>query len=337
MGLKSFNPYTASRRFITVVDKSHITKQEPEKALLEPKKRSGGRNNHGEVVIWHRGGGHKKQYRKVDFLRGHTHFVATEIHLSILLLVAAAAVPDHHLAMIVAPARTLFGLEQRLFRLLFGDVALVYDGDEPPRRRIWIKALESHRCLLPAKSLSFSVLSPCVPVLPVLRVLDHLFAFGEFHVSLLPVATVAFVLSAPAHFPDTVRGADIVDFHLENLLHRFLDFRLRGRRRNFKDNGVLGFLHAQAFLGDDRAPDNLIVRGGHGLFLPLLGFRLRRFLGGQLFGCRLRRGLFLCGLRLRRNRAYIRHNHRLLLRIERMVQTRGGILRQQHQVMLQHC
>jgi len=41
-GLKSFNPYTASRRFITVVDKSHITKQEPEKALLEPKKRSGG-------------------------------------------------------------------------------------------------------------------------------------------------------------------------------------------------------------------------------------------------------------------------------------------------------
>src|SRR2546430_16152450 len=69
MGLKSFNPYTASRRFITVVDKSHITKQEPEKALLEPKKRSGGRNNQGAVVIWHRGGGHKKQYRKVDFRR----------------------------------------------------------------------------------------------------------------------------------------------------------------------------------------------------------------------------------------------------------------------------
>src|ERR1700720_610069 len=69
MGLKSFNPYTASRRFITVVDKSHITKQEPEKSLVEPKKRSGGRNNHGEIVIWHRGGGHKKAYRKVDFRR----------------------------------------------------------------------------------------------------------------------------------------------------------------------------------------------------------------------------------------------------------------------------
>src|SRR5260370_58701 len=69
MGLRSFNPYTASRRFITVLDKSHITKQKPEKALLEPKKRSGGRNNHGEIVIWHRGGGHKQQYRQVDFLR----------------------------------------------------------------------------------------------------------------------------------------------------------------------------------------------------------------------------------------------------------------------------
>jgi large subunit ribosomal protein L2 len=69
MGIKSFNPYTASRRFITVLDKSHITKQEPEKALLEPKKRTGGRNNHGEIVIWHRGGGHKQQYRQVDFRR----------------------------------------------------------------------------------------------------------------------------------------------------------------------------------------------------------------------------------------------------------------------------
>lgn len=69
MGIKSFNPYTASRRFMTVLDKSEITKQTPEKSLLEPKKRSGGRNNQGEVVVWHRGGGHKKQYRVVDFRR----------------------------------------------------------------------------------------------------------------------------------------------------------------------------------------------------------------------------------------------------------------------------
>ncbi|PYU64754.1 MAG: 50S ribosomal protein L2, partial [Acidobacteria bacterium] len=53
MGLKSFNPYTASRRFMTVLDKSEITKQTPEKGLLEPKKRSGGRNNQGEISAWH--------------------------------------------------------------------------------------------------------------------------------------------------------------------------------------------------------------------------------------------------------------------------------------------
>src|SRR6185312_16024874 len=69
MGLKSFNPYTASRRFVTMLDKSEITKQTPEKSLVEPKKRTGGRNSHGEVTIWHRGGGHKKQYRSIDFRR----------------------------------------------------------------------------------------------------------------------------------------------------------------------------------------------------------------------------------------------------------------------------
>jgi hypothetical protein len=72
MALKTFNPYTASRRFITMLDKSEITKETPEKALVEPKKRTGGRNAHGEITIWHRGGGHKKQYRSIDFRREKT-------------------------------------------------------------------------------------------------------------------------------------------------------------------------------------------------------------------------------------------------------------------------
>src|SRR4030088_225854 len=82
--------------------------------------------------------------------RGHADLVAPEVHLAVLLLVSAAAVPDHDFAVIVAPARTLLRFQKRLFRLLLGDVALVHDGDEPPRRRIWIKALQSHRCLLPS-------------------------------------------------------------------------------------------------------------------------------------------------------------------------------------------
>ncbi len=72
MGLKSFNPYTASRRFITMLDKSEVTKDRPEKSLVESKKRSGGRNSHGEITIWHRGGGHKNKYRLVDFKRDKT-------------------------------------------------------------------------------------------------------------------------------------------------------------------------------------------------------------------------------------------------------------------------
>src|SRR5439155_1404102 len=64
--------------------------------------------------------------------RGHADFVATEVHLAVLFLVPAAAVPDHHFTLVVAPARTLFRLEQRLLRLLLGDVTLFHDGDKPP-------------------------------------------------------------------------------------------------------------------------------------------------------------------------------------------------------------
>jgi large subunit ribosomal protein L2 len=72
MALKSFNPYTASRRYLTVLDRSELTKDTPEKSLLEPRKRSGGRNGRGEVSVWHRGGGHKRQYRVIDFKRDKT-------------------------------------------------------------------------------------------------------------------------------------------------------------------------------------------------------------------------------------------------------------------------
>ncbi|HEV2388391.1 MAG TPA: 50S ribosomal protein L2 [Candidatus Acidoferrales bacterium] len=72
MPLKTFKPYTASRRFLTVLDKSEITKDRPEKSLLEPLARSGGRNSHGEVTVWHQGGGHKRMYRRIDFRRDKT-------------------------------------------------------------------------------------------------------------------------------------------------------------------------------------------------------------------------------------------------------------------------
>ncbi len=69
MGTKSFKPITPGRRFMTVPDFEEITKSAPEKSLVEPLRRTGGRNNNGRVTSWHRGGGHKRKYRVIDFKR----------------------------------------------------------------------------------------------------------------------------------------------------------------------------------------------------------------------------------------------------------------------------
>jgi large subunit ribosomal protein L2 len=69
MAVKKFKPTTPSLRFMTVSDFSEITKSKPEKALTRSKKSSGGRNSHGHVTAWCRGGGHKRRYRIIDFRR----------------------------------------------------------------------------------------------------------------------------------------------------------------------------------------------------------------------------------------------------------------------------
>src|SRR5260370_42334507 len=162
-------------------------------------------------------------------------------------------------------------------------------------------------------------LSATVPVLQVLRVLDHLLAFGELHVRFLPIAPVAFVLAAAAHLADKICRADARDFHLENLLHRFLDLRLRRARRTFEHHGVLRLFHAKAFFRDDRPPDDLIVRGRHRLSLPLFLCRLRGFLRCRRFLCcgSLRRRFLLHGFRRWSHRLYGWHYRRLLVRIDR--------------------
>ncbi|OGB64921.1 MAG: 50S ribosomal protein L2 [Caldithrix sp. RBG_13_44_9] len=77
MGLKKYKPFTSSIRFRVDVTKDDVTKESPEKSLLEPKKRSGGRNNLGRVTAFHRGGGHKRHYRLVDFKRKKIDIPAT--------------------------------------------------------------------------------------------------------------------------------------------------------------------------------------------------------------------------------------------------------------------
>ena len=69
MALRKPKPTSPGRRFQTSSDFSEITKTTPEKSLLESKSRTGGRNSYGRKTSRHRGGGHKKQYRKIDFRR----------------------------------------------------------------------------------------------------------------------------------------------------------------------------------------------------------------------------------------------------------------------------
>jgi large subunit ribosomal protein L2 len=69
MGTRQFKPVTPASRFRSVSDFAEITKTEPERSLLEPLRRTGGRNNKGHVTTRHQGGGHKRQFRRIDFRR----------------------------------------------------------------------------------------------------------------------------------------------------------------------------------------------------------------------------------------------------------------------------
>jgi large subunit ribosomal protein L2 len=69
MAVKRHKPTSPGRRFATWSDRAEVTKKEPEKALTEGLKKSGGRNTHGRITSRHRGGGAKRLYRKIDFKR----------------------------------------------------------------------------------------------------------------------------------------------------------------------------------------------------------------------------------------------------------------------------
>jgi large subunit ribosomal protein L2 len=69
MGIKTYNPYTPSRRHMTGSDFSEITKTKPEKSLTYSLKKNSGRNNQGKITVRHRGGGVRKKYRMIDFKR----------------------------------------------------------------------------------------------------------------------------------------------------------------------------------------------------------------------------------------------------------------------------
>ena len=79
MGIKTYNPYTPSRRNMTGSDFSEITKTTPEKSLVVSLKKNAGRNNQGKITVRHRGGGSRRKYRIIDFKRNAKDGIAATV------------------------------------------------------------------------------------------------------------------------------------------------------------------------------------------------------------------------------------------------------------------
>ena len=109
MALKQHRPVTPGRRQLVLVDRSALHRGKPEKALTEGLSGSGGRNNQGRITVWHRGGGHKRRYRLIDFRRRRDDQPATVERLEYdpnrSAFIALIRYPDGALAYILAPQR----------------------------------------------------------------------------------------------------------------------------------------------------------------------------------------------------------------------------------------
>ncbi len=113
MALKSFNPITPSQRELVLIDRSELWKGKPVKALTEGKTGNGGRNNHGRITAFGRGGGHKQRYRLVDFKRRKFDSPATVERLEYdpnrTAFIALISYADGEQAYILAPQRLKAG------------------------------------------------------------------------------------------------------------------------------------------------------------------------------------------------------------------------------------
>ena len=115
MGIKTYNPYTPSRRNMTGSDFSEITKSTPEKSLLVSLNKNSGRNNQGKITVRHRGGGAKKKYRIIDFKRNKDGIPATVIGIEYdpnrTANIALISYADGQKAYILAPAGLTDGMK----------------------------------------------------------------------------------------------------------------------------------------------------------------------------------------------------------------------------------
>jgi len=136
MGIKNYKPTSAGRRGMSVSDFSEITRSKPERSLLEGGvSKSGGRNAHGRTTSWHRGGGHKRRFRKIDFRREKfgipAAVAAIEYDPNRSANIALLHYRDGEKRYIIAPAGLRVGDE-----LMSGADAEIRNGNAMPLKRI---------------------------------------------------------------------------------------------------------------------------------------------------------------------------------------------------------
>ena len=140
MAIKTFRPYTPSRRKMTVLDRSNvITKSTPEKSLLAKKDKTAGRNNQGKITVRHHGGGNRQKYRIIDFKRKKDGIVgkvvAIEYDPNRTANIALIYYKDGTKAYILAPDGLAVGAE-----IMSGDNAEAKVGNSLPLQNVPIGA-----------------------------------------------------------------------------------------------------------------------------------------------------------------------------------------------------
>ncbi len=150
MGIKTYNPYTPSRRNMTGSDFAEITKKEPEKALCTSLKKNAGRNNQGKITVRHQGGGSRRLYRNIDFKRFKDGIPATVIGIEYdpnrTANIALICYADGEKAYILAPD----GLKDGM-KVMNGPTAEVRIGNCLPLSEIPVGTLIHNIELYPGK------------------------------------------------------------------------------------------------------------------------------------------------------------------------------------------
>jgi len=135
MALKTYKPTTPSLRGLVAIDRSELWKGRPVKALTGGSHRPRGRNNQGLITMWHRGGGHKRLYRKIDFKRRKFDVMATveriEYDPNRTAFIALIRYDDGELSYILAPQRLGVG-----DKVVSGDKADIKPGNALPMKNI---------------------------------------------------------------------------------------------------------------------------------------------------------------------------------------------------------